>query len=328
MVDSDGSDHGAETPPAGAPRRGALGAAGRSPLGEGGSGAGGLLPHEVGRPPDAPALPDGGDRARARRHGHRRPVGARGDRRSRCGRLGHGPLPSATASRSRPRCCRRTSTFPTSTPSTTSSTGTAATRLPAPGRPSRRSVPSSSRGVRYAYEADRVVLHDVSLRVEPGQTVGIVGPSGAGKSTLVQLLLRLRSPDSGRYLVNGADASSYRLGDWASRCTLVPQDNRLLRGTVSDNIRFFRHAISDAAVQRAAEEANLHADIMRMPHGYDTLLGRDAGGLSGGQLQRLGLSAVSPASLRRARARRRPACWRRWRRTAGGALRRAALRAR
>lgn len=141
-------------------------------------------------------------------------------------------------------------------------------------------------GVTFAYRPDRPALRDVSFEVQAGEAIGIVGPSGAGKSTLVQVLLRLRDPDSGEYLINGQPASSFSRADWQRRVAYVAQEPRIMHATVAENIRFFR-ALGDDAVTRAARLAHIHEDIMRLPHGYDTRIGQVADALSGGQRQRL-----------------------------------------
>jgi ABC-type multidrug transport system fused ATPase/permease subunit len=120
--------------------------------------------------------------------------------------------------------------------------------------------------------------------------VGIVGPSGGGKSTLVQVLLGLRSPQRGDYLVNGRPAADHDLATWFGQFVLVPQDNRLLRGTIADNIRFHRPHLDDDAVEQAARAAHLHDDVVALPEGYRTPVGAGATDLSGGQRQRLGLA--------------------------------------
>jgi ATP-binding cassette subfamily B protein len=146
------------------------------------------------------------------------------------------------------------------------------------------------RDVSFAYEAGNPVLRSVSFEAHVGECIGIVGPSGAGKSTLVQILLRLRTPDAGRYLVNGADAVSYRAADFARQVAFVPQEPRLLPGAVADNIRFLRDGIDDAAVLRAAEMAHLHDDVSAWPGGYGRRVGEGADDVSGGQKQRLALA--------------------------------------
>ena len=140
--------------------------------------------------------------------------------------------------------------------------------------------------VSFGYSADRPVLSDVSFEVSAGEAIGIVGPSGAGKSTLVQILLQLRYPQDGRYLVNGIPADLFSREDWTQRVAYVPQEPRLIHASVAANIRYFRD-LSDAAVKRAAELANIAEEIAAWPDGYDTLVGPRADAVSGGQQQRL-----------------------------------------
>jgi ATP-binding cassette subfamily B protein len=148
--------------------------------------------------------------------------------------------------------------------------------------------------VSFAYLPDRPVLSNVSFEVAGGEAIGIVGPSGAGKSTLVQILLRLRAPDSGRYLINGHPAEQFAREDWHRRVAYVPQEPRLLYASVADNIRFLRD-LDDAAVQRAARLAGIHDDVMRWPDGYDTVVGPRADAVSGGQQQRICLARALAA---------------------------------
>lgn len=144
-------------------------------------------------------------------------------------------------------------------------------------------------GVSYAYGPGRPALADVTIKVDQGEAIGILGPSGAGKSTLVQVLLRLREPDGGSYLINGLPASEYRRDDWSRRVAYVAQEPRLMRATVAENIRFWR-ALDRNAVERAARLAHIHEDILRLPNGYDTEIGQVADALSGGQRQRICLA--------------------------------------
>jgi ABC-type multidrug transport system fused ATPase/permease subunit len=144
--------------------------------------------------------------------------------------------------------------------------------------------------VGFEYLPDRPVLTDVSFDIERGESIGIIGPSGSGKSTLVQLLLRLRAPQRGDYLVAGRPASEYDMGEFYRHFVFVPQDNRLFHGTVAENIAFFRPGIDRAGVERAARMAHLHDEIMEFDHGYDLVIGSGASDISGGQRQRLGLA--------------------------------------
>jgi ABC-type multidrug transport system fused ATPase/permease subunit len=148
--------------------------------------------------------------------------------------------------------------------------------------------------VSFAYASARPVLVNVSFDVQRGEAIGVVGPTGAGKSTLVQIFLRLRSPDEGRYLVNGERAEEFAATDWHKRVAYVPQQPRLLHASVADNIRYFRD-IGDDAVSRAAKLAAIHDDIMSWPEGYATLVGPRSDAVSGGQQQRICLARALAA---------------------------------
>ncbi len=142
----------------------------------------------------------------------------------------------------------------------------------------------------FSYVPSVPVLRAVSFDVEPGEAIGIVGPSGSGKSTLVQLLLRLRHPSEGRLLVDGIDADEVSIDSWYRRVAFVPQEPRLFRGTIADNIRFFRDELDQDAIERAAKLAYLHDDVMGWTDGYDTDVGERGGAVSGGQRQRIVLA--------------------------------------
>ncbi|HEX3911273.1 MAG TPA: ABC transporter ATP-binding protein [Solirubrobacteraceae bacterium] len=148
--------------------------------------------------------------------------------------------------------------------------------------------------VSFAYNEGRPVLSELSFEVAANEVIGIIGPSGAGKSTIVQLLLQLRAPDTGRYLVNGRRADEFARADWHKQVSYVPQEPRLLHATVSENIRFFRD-LDDEAVTRAAKLARIDEDIMSWPMGYETLVGPRADAVSGGQQQRICLARALAA---------------------------------
>jgi ABC-type multidrug transport system fused ATPase/permease subunit len=149
--------------------------------------------------------------------------------------------------------------------------------------------------VTYSYQPDRPVLRDVSFAVERGETIGVVGPSGAGKSTIVQILLSLRDPRSGRYAINGIDATQIKLSDLHRRIAYVPQAPKLLHASVAENVRFHRD-YDDAAVERACRLAFIHDEIMSWPAGYDTIVGPRADAVSGGQQQRICLARALVSS--------------------------------
>ncbi|MGH8985592.1 MAG: ABC transporter ATP-binding protein [Acidimicrobiia bacterium] len=140
--------------------------------------------------------------------------------------------------------------------------------------------------VSFEYEPGRPVLTDVSFCVARRELIGIVGPSGSGKSTLVQLLLRLREPTSGRMEADGHDVRELSIDGWYEQVAFVPQEPRLIAGTVSDNIRFFR-PVDPINVERAARLAHIHDEIVLWPDSYETKAGERGGQLSGGQRQRI-----------------------------------------
>ncbi len=153
--------------------------------------------------------------------------------------------------------------------------------------------------VSFAYREGRPVLKEMSFEVRGGETIGVIGPSGAGKSTLIQILLQLRVPTGGRYLVNGKGAGQISSADWHRLVAYVPQEPRLLHASVADNIRYFRD-VGPEDVERAARLARIHDDITAWPEGYDTIVGPRADAVSGGQQQRLCLAralAARPAVL-------------------------------
>ena len=143
------------------------------------------------------------------------------------------------------------------------------------------------RDVGFEYVPGQPVLQGVSVAFRRGEVVGIVGPSGSGKSTLVQLLLGLRQPTSGEVLAAGRPVASFTRREWVRSVTFVPQTPRLVRGTLADNIRFFRAGVTDAEVEQAARLAHVHDDIAAMPEGYQREAGEAGGNLSGGQQQRI-----------------------------------------
>ncbi len=148
--------------------------------------------------------------------------------------------------------------------------------------------------VSFAYNPEQPVLREITFEVAGGEVIGIIGPSGAGKSTLVQLLLQLRSPGGGHYLINGIDAERIRREDWYRQVSYVPQEPRLLHASVADNIRFFRE-IPIEDVERAAKLARIHDDVLGWSSGYETLVGPRADAVSGGQQQRLCLARALAA---------------------------------
>jgi ABC-type multidrug transport system fused ATPase/permease subunit len=150
--------------------------------------------------------------------------------------------------------------------------------------------------VAYAYGDEPPVLAGVDLELAPGEMLGVVGASGSGKSTLSQLLLRLRAPTAGTITTGAVALADVAPAAWARLVAFVPQDSRLIRASVADNIRFFREGFDGDDVRAAARAAHLEEEILALPDGYDTLIGPGARDLSGGQRQRL---AIARALLQR-----------------------------
>lgn len=147
------------------------------------------------------------------------------------------------------------------------------------------------RGIAYGYpDSDMPALDDVSVRLRPGSIVGIAGPSGSGKSTLAQVLLRIRMPSSGQYLVNGITAYDYSEDSWKHVASHVPQHPRLLHGTLLENVRFLDPAISESQALEALEMIGLRELVDSLPRGLHTEVGPTTRSLSGGQVQRLGIA--------------------------------------
>lgn len=143
--------------------------------------------------------------------------------------------------------------------------------------------------VEYSYDGVALALRGITMHIPEGKIVGLLGPSGSGKTTISQILLGLREPTSGRATVGGVDASAVFKGDAHSTVALVPQEPVLLQGSITDNIKFFRD-FDEEEVIAAAKSGHLHEDVLRMPEGYDTLVGEGGGALSGGQKQRLAIA--------------------------------------
>jgi ABC-type multidrug transport system fused ATPase/permease subunit len=144
--------------------------------------------------------------------------------------------------------------------------------------------------VAFSYKPEAPVLADVTFSIAPGQFVGLVGMTGSGKSTIVSLIPRFYDPTAGRILIDGADLRAYTLTGIRRQISFVLQDTVLFRGTVRDNIVYGRPDATEEQIIAAARLANADEFIVRMPRGYDTMIGERGVTLSGGQRQRIGIA--------------------------------------
>ncbi len=144
--------------------------------------------------------------------------------------------------------------------------------------------------VTFAYQEGYPILQNLSLRIQAGQTIGIVGATGSGKSTLIKLLLRLYDPDSGTISVDGIPLPELNLRDLRSSLGLVSQDVFLFHGTVHENIAYGDLRATEEALQHAAQVAEADEFVQRLPESYDTIVGERGQRLSGGQRQRISIA--------------------------------------
>ena len=158
-------------------------------------------------------------------------------------------------------------------------------RFPAPFRGN-----LSLENVSFDYRNDIPVLHNISLDIPSGQTIGIAGPTGAGKTTLVKLLLRLYDPSEGRITIDQIDIRDMRLRDLRHKIGLVSQEVYLFHGTVRENIAYGIEDCPEEKIIDAAKKAQLHEFISRLPEGYEAIIGERGIKLSGGQRQRLSIA--------------------------------------
>jgi ABC-type multidrug transport system fused ATPase/permease subunit len=142
----------------------------------------------------------------------------------------------------------------------------------------------------FGYDPAVPVLRDMSFNIAPGQLVGVVGATGGGKSTVVSLIPRFYDPGAGQVQIDGVDLRDYKLQGLRSKIGFVLQDTVLFRGTVRDNIAYGRPDASEDEIVAAAKLANADEFIVRMPKGYDSLVGERGLTLSGGQRQRIGIA--------------------------------------
>ena len=146
--------------------------------------------------------------------------------------------------------------------------------------------------VSFAYEGDLDVLHDVSLTIQPGETVAIVGPSGGGKSTLCQLIPRFYDVQSGSIAIDGLDIRDVTQKSIHENIGIVQQDVFLFADTIFENIRYGKPDATMEEVVEAAKKAEIYEDIQAMPQGFNTYVGERGTLLSGGQKQRVAIARI------------------------------------
>ena len=146
------------------------------------------------------------------------------------------------------------------------------------------------RNVTFAYEPNKPVIHDICLEIQPGEMVGLVGHTGAGKSTITNLITRLYDIDQGSIRMDGVDIKDIALEDLRAQIGIVMQQTYLFNGTIAQNIAYARPDTSRDEIIRAAQAANAHDFIVKLPDGYDTMLGREGHDLSGGERQRVAIA--------------------------------------
>lgn len=144
----------------------------------------------------------------------------------------------------------------------------------------------------FSYTPSKKLIEDFNLHVKPGQRIAIVGPTGCGKTTLINLLMRFYDTDSGAIRVEGQDIRSLSRRSLRSNYGMVLQETWLKSATIRENITYGCPEATDEDMIRAAKEAHAHSFIMRMPEGYDTVIGEDGGSLSQGQKQLLCIARV------------------------------------
>ena len=153
--------------------------------------------------------------------------------------------------------------------------------------PVRGGIELSHIGFRYG---TRSVIRDLSLNIQPGEMIGLVGHSGSGKSTLVNLICRFYDVSDGAIRLDGTDIRRFKLADYRSQMGLVLQEPFLFFGTIAENIAYGKPQASRAEIVAAARAAHAHDFILRLPQGYDSLVGERGQGLSGGERQRISIA--------------------------------------
>lgn len=156
--------------------------------------------------------------------------------------------------------------------------------------PSRTPGPIVFDHVSFGYDKEKVVLKDVCLEIDPGQTVALVGPSGAGKTTIANLFMRFYDPTEGRITLNGLDLRHLTLESLRQNMALVLQEPVLFSSTIRENIAYGRPEATNEEIEAAARAGGAHDFIHALPQGYETQIGERGVTLSGGQRQRLSIA--------------------------------------
>jgi ATP-binding cassette, subfamily B, bacterial len=151
--------------------------------------------------------------------------------------------------------------------------------------------------VSFSYVEGHAVLAEINFKVEPGEVVALVGPTGAGKTTIAALIARLYDPETGSVRIDRRDVRDFAQKSLRDQISFVLQDNILFRASICENISFGKPQATLAEIQRAAELADAHEFIAKLPNGYDTVVGERGDTLSGGQRQRI---AIARAIIRNA----------------------------
>ncbi len=146
--------------------------------------------------------------------------------------------------------------------------------------------------VSFHYDPEQPILNNVSFELKPGSSVAIVGPSGAGKSTIINLIPRLYDVTGGRILLDGVDIRKLDLAYLRQHIGVVTQDTYLFNGTIRENLLYAKPDATQAEIEKACSEANIHAFISGLPKGYDTVVGNRGMKLSGGEKQRLSIARI------------------------------------
>ncbi|MCI6957377.1 MAG: ABC transporter ATP-binding protein [Candidatus Faecousia sp.] len=161
-----------------------------------------------------------------------------------------------------------------------------------PQRPREVNGKVEIKDLRFSYVPEKPLIDDFQLSVEPGQRVAIVGPTGCGKTTFINLLMRFYDPQGGEIRLDGVNTRDMNRGELRRCVGMVLQDTWLKAGTIRENITMGKQDATEEQVIAAAKQAHAHSFILRLPQGYDTVIGESGGALSQGQKQLLCIARV------------------------------------